>query len=165
MFDDKKGDMAVFLLLELACIELCKISFARRQSHHTQKKPPSNVLHERFIYNTMVWGTYFLTVCILYLAFIVLSAVSLSLKVRSHRGVVTRSTPKQWKDHLTSRSHLITLNQAQIDGLKIGLKLGKAIELPSDLRLNADLMCDMLVPRDPSTITVRYFTHLMWVHA
>ena len=63
MFDDKKGDMAVFLLLELACIELCKISFARRQSIHTQKKQPPNILHERFIYNTMVWGTYVYFCC------------------------------------------------------------------------------------------------------
>ena len=73
---------------------------------------------------------------------------------------MTRSTPKPWKDHLTSRSHLITLNQVQIDGLKIGLKFGRAIELPPELKFNAELMCDMLVPRDPSTITVRYFTHL-----
>ena len=62
MFDDKEGDMAVFLLLELACIKLCKISFTKRQSHHTQKKLSSNELYDRFIYNTMVWGMYFYTV-------------------------------------------------------------------------------------------------------
>ena len=73
---------------------------------------------------------------------------------------MTRSTSKPWKDNLTSRSHLIKLNQAQIDCLKIGLKFGKAIELPKELCFNAELMCDMLVPRDPSTVTVRYFTYL-----
>ena len=60
MFDDKMTDMGVFRLLELACIQFCKISFQTRQSHHTQKKPPPKILHERFIYNTMVWGMFLL---------------------------------------------------------------------------------------------------------
>ena len=88
-------------------------------------------------------------------------AVSLSLKVRSQRGAVTRTALKLWKDHLTSRSHLLTLKKMQIDCLKVGLKFGKAIGLHEDMRLNTELMCDMLVPRDPSTTTIRYFTHLM----
>ena len=112
------------------------------------------------LFTTQWFGvcTYFYWFCTYYETMI--PTVSLSLKVRSQRGAVTRNAPKQWEDHLTSRSHHITLNQAQIDGLKIGLKFGKAIELPSDLRFNADLMCDMVVPRDRFTITVRYFTHL-----
>ena len=56
MFDEGKDNPSVFYLLEQACIHLCKVSFKTRQAHHTQKKPPSSVLYERFIYNTMVWG-------------------------------------------------------------------------------------------------------------
>lgn len=58
MFEDSKANTSVFLLLELACIQLCKVSFATRQGHHVQKKPPPNELYERFIYNTMVWGMF-----------------------------------------------------------------------------------------------------------
>ena len=92
-------------------------------------------------------------------------SVSLYLKVRSHRAPTTRSSLKPWQDHLASRSHLLTLNQVQIDCLKSGLKFGKAIGLPEELKLNAELMCDILVPRDPSTTTVRYFTRLQSVTA
>ena len=130
-----------------------------------RNNPQTYSTRDSFITQWFGVRTYIFVAVFCFVTSLILSAVSLSLKVRSRRGAVTRSTPKQWKDHLTSRSHLITLNQAQIDGLKIGVKFGKAIELPSDLRLNADLMCDMLVPRDPSTVTVRYFTHLTWVHA
>ena len=65
MFDDSnRGNVGVFLLLELACIDLCKVSFTNRQNHHIQKKPPSNELYDRFIYNTLVWGMYFYTMYI-----------------------------------------------------------------------------------------------------
>ena len=47
-------------MLELACVELCKISQSRQRA---QKKAPSE-LHEQFIYNTMVWGTYIFYVCL-----------------------------------------------------------------------------------------------------
>ena len=56
MFDDSKANMGVFVLLELACIDLCKFSFVTHNTLHTQKKPP--LLYDRFIYNTMVWGMY-----------------------------------------------------------------------------------------------------------
>lgn len=88
--------------------------------------------------------------------------VSLSLKVRSHRGTVTRGNLKIWKDQLTSRSHLLSMNDFQIECLKNGLLFGKAIDLPRELRLNAELMRDMLVPPDPSSVNVRYFTHLRY---
>ena len=88
-------------------------------------------------------------------------SVSLSLKVRSHRGRVTEGNLKMWKDQLTSRSHLLSMNIFEIECLKNGLLFGKAIDLPRELRFNTVLMQEMLVPPDPSsTVTVRYFTHL-----
>ncbi|CAI8008749.1 hypothetical protein GBAR_LOCUS5961, partial [Geodia barretti] len=142
MFGDAKANSSVFRLLEEACIHLCKISFTSRQAQHTHKKPPSSQLHKRFIINTMLW-------------------VSLSLKVRSHRGSVTEGNLKMWKDQLTSRSHLLSMNIFQIECLKNGLLFGKALDLPRELRFNTVLMQEMLVPPAPSsTVTVRYFTHL-----
>ena len=76
---------------------------------------------------------------------------------------MTRGNLKIWKDQLTSRSHLISMNDFQIECLKNGLLFGKAIDLPRELRLNAELMQDMLVPPDPSSVNVRYFTHLRYV--
>ena len=45
---------SVFFLLELACVTMCKISAMKNQ------KKTSSELHDHFIYNTMVWGTYIL---------------------------------------------------------------------------------------------------------
>ena len=59
MFEDNKPNYSVFWLLELACTQLCKISFnSNRHNYHTQRGPPPNELYDCFIYNTMVWGTY-----------------------------------------------------------------------------------------------------------
>ena len=69
---------------------------------------------------------------------------------------MTRSTSQLWRDHLTSRSHQLTMKEAQIDDLKRGSKFSKAIELPRELMLSARQMCDMLVERE----TIRQFTHL-----
>ena len=69
---------------------------------------------------------------------------------------MTRSTSQLWRDRLTSRSHQLTMNEAQIDDLKHGLKFGKAIELPRELMLSARQMCDMLVERK----TNHQFTNL-----
>ena len=91
--------------------------------------------------------------------YIFIHAVSLVLKVRSQRVPVTRSTCQLWRDYLTSRCHQLTMNEAQIDDLKRGLKFGKAIKLPQELMLSARQMCDMLVERE----TVRQFAHLRCV--
>lgn len=48
------------------------------------------------------------------------------------------------------------MNEIQIDCLKVGLKFGKAIDLPKDLMLTTRQMCDMLIGRD----SVRKFTSL-----
>ena len=50
---------SVFHMLDLACVEMCKIS---TQSRQRAQKKASAELHERFIYNTMVWGAY-LSMC------------------------------------------------------------------------------------------------------
>lgn len=92
-----------------------------------------------------------------------LPIVSLSLKVRSQRAAVTRAAAQPWKELLISRSHQLAMNEAQISGLKNGLKFGKTIDLPKELRLNAEQMCDMLVPRDTTSTIIRYFTHLRYI--
>ena len=160
MFNDgKTSNPSVFYLLEQACLQLCRISFYSRQKAYTSRRPPTPDLHERFVYNMMMWGKskYFL---LFPTSYITLCAVSLSLKVRSHRGTVTRSLLKPWKDHLTSRSHLLSMNESQIDCLKAGLKFGKAIALPKEFKFNSELMRDMVIPPDPTSTTVRYFSHL-----
>ena len=54
MFGD--GNSSVFQLMELAFIEMCKISY---NSNMRLMKQPSGELYKRFIYNTMVWGRFF----------------------------------------------------------------------------------------------------------
>ena len=83
-------------------------------------------------------------------------AVSLSLKIGSHRQAVTNSE-EIWREQLISRSSLLTLNHDQINDLKIGLSFEEIIQLPQKLRLSTNMISDMLVP---SPTTVRYFTHL-----
>ena len=77
---------------------------------------------------------------------------------------MTKSTLKLWKDHITSRSHLLTVNETEVRCLKSGLRFGKAIDLPNELRFNSELMRDILIPPDHTSITVRYFKHLKLVN-
>ena len=89
----------------------------------------------------------------------VLPSVSVALKIRSKRGVVTRSTISMWRDYLTNYGHQVLMKESQIDELKSGLEFGKAIRLPPDLTFSAVHMCDLLIFRN----TVRYFEYLRLV--
>lgn len=178
MFGDGQTNWSVFHLLELAFIEMCKISVSSRQK---AQKPPLAELHDLFIYNTIVWGMYVrilimnmycVTDLMIYIPacicvshhrqpFCLLFAciVSLALKVRSQRGLVTRSAVTMWNIHLISRSHQLSMNEVQIDGLKAGVKFGKTIGLPHDMMLNLRQMSDMLIGRE----SVRKFAYLRYI--
>ena len=54
MFGD--GNSSVLQLMELAFIEMCKISY---NSNMRSMRQPLGTLYKRFIYNTMVWGRFF----------------------------------------------------------------------------------------------------------
>lgn len=85
--------------------------------------------------------------------------VSLALSVRCQRVQVTRNAASAtWEAHLISRSHQLSMNEIQIDGLKSGLIFGKAIGLPQDLMLQAHLICKMLIGQE----SVQKFTHLRY---
>ena len=102
--------------------------------------------------------------CVCTYTYIYIHTVSLALKVRSQRGTITRSTSQPWRERLISRSHQLTMNMAQINGLKLGLKFGKAIELPQELKLDAQMMRDLLIPHDTTSKCPRYFTHLKYTN-
>lgn len=71
----------------------------------------------------------------------------------------TRSTPTTtWKVHLIDKSHQLSMNEKQIDGLQAGLDFGRTIELPQDMMLNVHNMCDMLFPQN----SVQDFTCLRY---
>lgn len=55
MFGDGQANWSVFQLLELALMEMCKISLSSRQR---AQKPSSAELHDLFVYNTIVWGMF-----------------------------------------------------------------------------------------------------------
>ena len=57
MFDTKdiqRANISAFYLLELACIQMCKISALSRR----KRTATSAELHDHFIYNTIVWGMF-----------------------------------------------------------------------------------------------------------
>ena len=86
--------------------------------------------------------------------------VSLALKVRTQRVSVTQSNHRQlWQDCMTKISHQLTMNEAQIDELKYGLKFGKAVELPHEVMFSAHQMCDVLVEHE----TIQQFAQLRCV--
>ena len=87
---------------------------------------------------------------------IFLILVSLALRVRVKRGVITRSTASLWTQYLTNMSHQLSMNEQQIDELKFGLEFGKAIELPPEVFFSTTQICDMLISKN----SVRYFSHL-----
>ena len=149
-------NMTAFFLLQMACIQLCKVSFNISWDRH-QKRSSRNGPYDGFIYNTMMWGMYYVCIFHGYLVMILMSVVSLYLKVGSHRGESGHS--EIWKKKLISESPVtLSLNNDQIDELQRGLLFGEIIKLPQDLRPDADLMCNMLVPC--ITPTLHYFTHL-----
>lgn len=54
-------NQSVFLLFEMACVQLCNVS--RQSRLQSMKATPSGQLYDRFIYNTMVWGKLHYMVC------------------------------------------------------------------------------------------------------
>lgn len=79
--------------------------------------------------------------------------VSLALKLKSLRGIVTPSTANMWGTHLLKRNRQFSMNKIQINGLKNGLEFGKAVQLKEDLMLKPH---QMLTGQD----SVRKFTCL-----
>lgn len=91
-----------------------------------------------------------------------LFSVSLALKVRSERAIVTRSATHLWRDYLTNYGYQMLMNEEQIDDLKSGLEFGKTLRLPLHLTFSTTQIQDV-IHKNPvqcfSCLRLAFITH------
>ena len=72
---------SVFHLLQLACLEMAKISHNIRRREASAGRPSQLLIYQKFVYNRFMWGECGVSVCV---------SVGVSVEVSLCRGVGRR---------------------------------------------------------------------------